>query len=219
MSYTPEIDQRLGFIEGYGGPGRHWTKGIFANKLLWSIEGRSEGDVAVRTERERVKWEKDWASESEFRNKIASYKDASSLCSNCGLDTLDGGSSCLGRTWCQRPACEDALETARVQYAEDQAAHIVRDQQRAQQNRADNIARINADTMRAFHWRDGWFFARLGDGSVRVMLRETPTAEWLRVDIAIPPIEWASIVSSVSAVVETGDRWKVALNFHGAGRD
>jgi len=68
-----------------------------------------------------------------------------------------------------------------------------------------------------FHWQDGWFFRRLPDGSVRVRKFQappTPDAE-LEMEAVIVPAEWASIVCSVSAGGETGERWDAAQDFHG----
>lgn len=76
-----------------------------------------------------------------------------------------------------------------------------------------------------FHWRDLMFWKRLDDGSVRIRLfarrdsgavmdgdDDEPVREWI-----IPPSEWASIVASVSYQGETGDSYRTALGFHGAG--
>jgi hypothetical protein len=64
-----------------------------------------------------------------------------------------------------------------------------------------------------FHWRDGWYFKRLEDGAVRVMF---VAGEYVYTRLHIPPNEWASIVCSVSAGGETGERYEAALQFHGA---
>ena len=56
------------------------------------------------------------------------------------------------------------------------------------------------------------------DGSVRVMhSAEMPMTgeEYLHPDLTIPPNEWASIVCSVSAGGETGERWEASQDFHG----
>lgn len=66
-----------------------------------------------------------------------------------------------------------------------------------------------------FHWRDEIFFERKEDGGVEVRYIEqfnnTPQIKTWR----IPPAEWASIVCSVSADGETGERWNAAQDFHG----
>jgi len=63
-----------------------------------------------------------------------------------------------------------------------------------------------------FHWRDGWYFKRLDDGTVRVLLVH---GQQIYQHLIIPDNEWASIVCSVSADGETGERWQQARNFHG----
>lgn len=65
-----------------------------------------------------------------------------------------------------------------------------------------------------FHWKNGWYFKRESDGSVRI--RKVEHASGLdMVDAIIPPAEWASIVCSVSRDGETGERWNQAQDFHG----
>jgi len=64
-----------------------------------------------------------------------------------------------------------------------------------------------AEATAGFHWRDGWYFRRLEDGSVRIVSDYA--------DLTIPAAEWASIVCSVSADGETGERWHAAQDFHG----
>lgn len=65
-----------------------------------------------------------------------------------------------------------------------------------------------------FHWRNGWFFKRMDDGSVRIWHRGA-TVDVLNVPISIPPSEWASIVCSVSRDGESCARWNQAQDFHG----
>jgi hypothetical protein len=60
-----------------------------------------------------------------------------------------------------------------------------------------------------FHWRDGWFFKRLPDGSVRVQHRAPDAGP--SVDLLIPSNEWASIVASMSAEGETAESYQDAL--------
>lgn len=70
------------------------------------------------------------------------------------------------------------------------------------------------DAKRGFQWRDGWFFNRVDDGSVRVS-----QVDWARkhvtLQVTIPAPEWASIVCSVSRDGETAERWNRAQDFHG----
>jgi hypothetical protein len=73
------------------------------------------------------------------------------------------------------------------------------------------------DIQSGFHWRDGWYFKRLEDGSVRVSHVTHPPFEGkLEQQFVISENEWASIVCSVSAEGETSQRWQKAREFHGA---
>ena len=73
-----------------------------------------------------------------------------------------------------------------------------------------------------FHWKDLMFWKRLEDGSVRIRLfarrasskilagdDSEPVREWI-----IPPDEWASIVTAVSARGSTAEGYQSALAFH-----
>ena len=74
-----------------------------------------------------------------------------------------------------------------------------------------------------FHSRDGFHFARLDDGSVRVALTRPvlrpdgePTLDQAVIaQVVLPPAEWASVVASVSKYGETGVSWSAALDWHG----
>lgn len=65
-----------------------------------------------------------------------------------------------------------------------------------------------------FHWRDGWMWKRLADGSVRVRKYDDILIHKLELEFVIPPYEWCSIISSVS---EHGEQamWERAKAFHG----
>lgn len=66
-----------------------------------------------------------------------------------------------------------------------------------------------------FHWRDGWFFERMPDGSVMITKRKDAGLESpIITREIIPPGEWASIVASVSIKGENDRRWYTALDFH-----
>ncbi len=71
-----------------------------------------------------------------------------------------------------------------------------------------------------FHYKDGWFFERNPDGSVRVLKMSDATGQAVKVSEAnIDPDAWASIVSFVSA---EGDRfspevWGAVKEFHMEG--
>jgi len=66
------------------------------------------------------------------------------------------------------------------------------------------------------HWRDGWYFRRLSDGSVRIRhtAKQTVTPEMpipgletltinLTLETDIPADEWAAIVQHVAAPIDT----------------
>jgi len=62
-----------------------------------------------------------------------------------------------------------------------------------------------------FHARDGWYFQRQDDGSVKISAAVSRSTETL----TIPPNEWASIVAAVSAQGETAETYQAALSAHG----
>lgn len=67
-----------------------------------------------------------------------------------------------------------------------------------------------------FHWRDGWTFKRMDDGSVRIRGHYAANSETGgTVNLIIPAQEWASIVCSVSKGGESDGRWDQAQDFHG----
>ncbi len=73
-----------------------------------------------------------------------------------------------------------------------------------------------------FHWRNGWYWSRLADGSVEVRNHgdfERPDKNHTfgdgRTTLVIPAAEWASIICSVSKEGETHERWTKARDFHG----
>lgn len=82
-----------------------------------------------------------------------------------------------------------------------------------------------------FHWKDGWFFARvteLGDmqGAVRIRYvrtqyvgrsEETPGGEIeICSEVFIPAAEWASIVAAVTPEGDTSTTYRMASGLHGA---
>lgn len=211
----PKIQMSGDTIEGYGGPGYSWVRGVYDNRLLFYVKSSSEADVAVLGERERVKWEKLWPSQAAFLKAVHKKPLASPLCANCKKPTLGQHSSCLNKDWCNRPACRVALEAARRQYQEDMEARGRADVLQREKQVIERIEKVEAAVSGAFHWRDGWFFRRLADGAVRVMRRTRPGTQWLESDTIIPAAEWASIVCSVSAAGETAERWDRAQLFHG----
>jgi hypothetical protein len=215
--FTPKIQIINGEVEGYGGPGYYWTKGVYDNRRLYSVKSYGEADAAIQGERERIKWEKPWPNKDAFRKAISRKPLDSPLCSNCGKPTGEGGSSCLDRYWCDKQECRDALEAAREQYRKDQEAFKINAANKRERERQEDVAKLDNLTT-CFHLRDGWYFRREENGAVRIMHRETPTSHYLSTDLTIPAEGWASIVCSVSIDGETGERWQAALEFHGAER-
>lgn len=78
-----------------------------------------------------------------------------------------------------------------------------------------------ADALKGgFHWRDGWFFKRMDDGSVRISKLAVRVDsiggkhDKIEAHGTIPPAEWASIVCSVSKGGETRERWLAQQAFH-----
>lgn len=80
-----------------------------------------------------------------------------------------------------------------------------------------------------FHWKDGWWFNRLENGTVVIehkeVLRIDGTADLSPltgevkftqpdVHLEIPDGEWASIIASVSHTGEIPGRWGESLEFH-----
>lgn len=67
-----------------------------------------------------------------------------------------------------------------------------------------------------FHAFGGWYFRRDTDGHVTIEVTETAQADApLARALTVDPATWASIVASVSAEGESGERWRRALDYHG----
>ncbi len=213
MKFRPKITVKRGSVEGYGAPGYDWAEGTYDNRLLFRFTSEEVSSLDVAVHKERIKWEKPYSSKSIFLKKISKLPSASPVCSNCGEP--EAYTSCLNKNWCASTTCREALEAERAAYVAKLEQDKIDSAIKAQQSKLDNIAKCDAAVARAFHWRDGWFFARNDDASVRVMHRNSPQSDWFAVDITIPAAEWASIVCSVSADGETSERWDVAQDFHG----
>lgn len=69
--------------------------------------------------------------------------------------------------------------------------------------------------MGKFHYKDGWYFERLVDGSVRIIknIGSLPSAT----SVTIDPASWASIVAHVSLDGDTADTFAKAVVFHQGG--
>ncbi len=69
-----------------------------------------------------------------------------------------------------------------------------------------------------FHFKDGWFFERNPDGSVRILKMSDATGQAVKVSEAhIDPDAWASIVSFVSAEKNASVAWSAVREFHMEG--
>jgi len=64
-----------------------------------------------------------------------------------------------------------------------------------------------AVTQTGFHARDGWYFERQDDGSVKISAAVDRCTEQL----ILPAAEWASVVAAVSAEGETAQSYQQAL--------
>ena len=70
----------------------------------------------------------------------------------------------------------------------------------------------------SFHFKDGWYFKRLEDGSVLIYHEEpisrAECAALIDAQIEIDPGSWASIIASVSARGDTAETFREAVKFH-----
>ena len=64
-----------------------------------------------------------------------------------------------------------------------------------------------------FHFKDGWFFRRMREGSVLITLVDEKTDGQIA-RIAVDPSSWASIIAAVSAKGDTGENWNIAKKLH-----
>lgn len=65
-------------------------------------------------------------------------------------------------------------------------------------------------THTGFH-ANGWYFERQDNGSVKISAAVDRSTE----TITLPPAEWASVVTAVSAQGESGETYQAALKMHG----
>lgn len=73
---------------------------------------------------------------------------------------------------------------------------------------------MSVDTS-GFHARDGWYFRREDDGSVRILAPDSlgPGAHQV---VTLDADTWASVVASVSSGGETSESFQAARRFHDA---
>lgn len=137
-----------------------------------------------------IQWIKDYQKDDKWRQ----YED----CPHCGYphaeNLICGGGSTFGE-----------LRIGRFTYYVDQS-------------NVDYFVKFRETLRPGFHWKNDIHFERI-DGHVRVtyfdQYNNSPQErQWL-----IPHAEWASIVCSVSAAGETGERWNAAQDFHGRSPD
>jgi hypothetical protein len=206
-----EIHIRSGHTPGYGGPDSWWVLAHWQNVKLDEAKCWSERDAGKAEARIETIWKRDWDRDA-FLAEIKDRPQASPPCSNCQQHTLDGCSSQYERYWCKRPPCKLAQEAYAV---EKRAEHARREQAEADRRDAEHadLLKRHADAQTGFHWREGWYFKRMPDGSVRVS--HVTGSPFIHAQFAVPAPEWASIVCSVSAAGETGERWNASQDFHG----
>ena len=66
-----------------------------------------------------------------------------------------------------------------------------------------------------FHYKDGWYFKRLEDGSVQVTKTAAgPQTENIVTQAVIDVDSWASIVASVSVKGDNAESFEAARKFH-----
>lgn len=211
MIKASDIHVKTGKVEGFGAPGYHWVLVHYGNVSLEYSQHYSEREAGKAEALYEQRWKQhDWY-EAEWTNAIEGKPPASTPCSHCGLDTIDGTSSQYDRQWCTRPACRTEqkayAQTKHIEH-EQSMAQIAADNERERQQWKD----MAKEAQSGFHWRDGRFFKRMPDGSVRL---SHVHGESLQSQFNIPAPEWASIVCSVSEQGETGERWEESQDFHG----
>lgn len=209
MKIKPEIEVLTHKVEGYGGPSEYVGQLIYKNVLLES--GRSASEMALGEFLAKVKayWCVEWV-EQEFLSAIKGKPAASQLCDHCGGNTIRGSTLCVDKTFCSTCNESGIIESYIKAYQARCELNLAEAKKVAEAETERQRLSTAAQVQGAFHWRDGWFFKRSQDGSVRVMHKK----DYLRTDLTIPANEWASIVCSVTTAGETGERWEQAREFH-----
>lgn len=193
---------------GYGSPPSWTIRVIYQNKLL--EENRritSEWQLGAVETKLRAKWDRNW-DKAAFAKALKRKPLASQLCDHCGRDTLDGAISCVNKVFCKRCDRDGIIEQYKAAYAKRQKDESDKTDW-LESKRRDAASK---DAQRGFHWRDGYFFLRMPDCSVRLTKFDR---HGVREQFTVPPNEWASIVCSVSAGGEDRARWDAAQDFHG----
>lgn len=202
-----KLEILINHLPGYGSPPEWHVSAVYDNRLLETVICGSAMEAGGAREQLLTKW-----TAALVGADVSALPLFSPRCSHCGLDCRSGGggSSCLNKMWCHRPECRKALDEAIAESKRQDLARKAADQTRRANEREDRL-RSAEEAKSGFHWRDNWFFKRMPDASVRV---SHVTGEWFT-QLNIPSNEWASIVCSVSAQGETGERWEASQDFHG----
>ncbi len=142
---------------GYGDP-ESWTiKAVFDNRVLAEKSLYSEYDLGVASTELKSKWGK--LSKKELESRVKGKKLASSWCSICGGDTLNGGTSCCDLVFCKNDSCQN-----QIKFYQDWSAAKSEDWRRKdlKQARAENQKQVES-CLSGFHWKDNKYFRRSGD--------------------------------------------------------
>lgn len=191
----PAIYIHTSYLPGYGGPPEWSVRVIYENTLL-DVRRHisSEFGQGIIVAEFRAKWDREW-EDAAFAEAIAGKPAASSLCDQCGGNTLDGLTTLGDKRFCRR--CEQYIPA----YKAELIAQRDRMEQRfADERRQSDEARYTynrARMLNAFHWTGGWYFKRNLDGSVNIFCLKNERG-YAVPDLTIPANEWALIVCSMS---------------------
>ncbi len=104
-----EIQVRVVYLPGYGGPSCWKVRAVCDNHLLEKEQTLySEREVGQQEVLLQQKWKRN-SRRPGWAEWLAARPLASSLCSVCGGNTLDGISSVAQRAFCQKTACQAAI--------------------------------------------------------------------------------------------------------------
>lgn len=201
-----EIKYATQYYEGYGAASQWVVSAIYKNRLLEKQTFGDSGSAGYG----KAKLEAKWDNRADLDELLDTFPLASALCTKCGNDTLAGQTSICNEILCKN--CAHLVPQIREEY---QARQDAMEAERKSSSDAERVARLT-DAEGGFHWQNGWFFKRRENGDVAVFRAENYTAGRDAFELlTIPENEWASIVCSVSALGESGERWNEARNFHG----
>jgi hypothetical protein len=72
---------------------------------------------------------------------------------------------------------------------------------------------MSSVTHGGFHAKDGWYFERQEDGSVKIRAAVDRSTEV----ITLPPMEWASVMAALAAAGGTSETFQAARRLHEGG--